>query len=348
MATNVEQIKQDMVDQLRGQVEVKTKKLDEKALKKEGTESIDDLVESITSDMMVNTFQQQMSSANFMPTILDPQIYDNGVLYGMTPCLTYLESKGRRMPANSTEIEYIKLTAGFAGEWVQETDATSGSGEATTSTATANMKYLALPISLSDMIGKGASATARAQLMEYAQMALREEFNRTLVAGDVNVNYEFDGLDEIAEDSGTRVNMSGAEITIDDLNSAEATMTRTPKTFPTFLLTGAEVLNQIKADMMATLRNVDKVDVTAGVRVPAFASNRGDVPIIADPNVPATAAARRLDFINELFVFISDFVTPSFVAKGKSKPFASDGWLTQVAVLYHTAPAKNVQLYGIA
>ncbi len=351
MAASVQEIQEDIIEKLRGNVGVQTEPITEKAAKREGAENFDDLVQSMASDMQLGTsgrLEQAMSSGNYFPTILDPTIYDNGVLYRRTPCLSYLETKNRRKPANSTEHKYIKLTAGFAGEWIAETGNTSGSGEATTTPATASMCYLALPVSMSDIIGKGASAAARAQLLEYAQVALREEFNKVVVAGDsAGGSNQFDGLDEIAENSGTRINLSGAELTLEDLFSAEATMTETLKASPSFLLTGASVVNQIKKDMTPTLRN-ERYDVTAGVRVPAYASNAMDIPIISDPNVPATAAARRLDFIDEMFAFIADFMTPSWAPAGRTKPFASDGWYTQVAVQYHTAPAKNVQIYGIA
>lgn len=351
MAVKVQEVKTDIIEALRGQVEVKTQPLTEQAVAKEGAENFDDLIQSIAGDFALQTsgtLKQAMASANYFPTILDPTIYDNGVLYGRTPCLTFLETKGRRAPANSTKAEYIKLTAGFAGEWITETGDTEGTGEATTGTATADMKYLALPVSMSDIIGKGASGSARAQLMEYAQVALREEFNKVVVAGDSSGgSNQFDGLDEIAEDSGTRVNLAGAELTLEDLFSAEATMRQTVKATPGFLLTGDFVLNQIKKDMVPTQRN-DRIDVTAGVRVPFYASNAGDIPIIADPNVPATATQRRLDFIDPLYVFIADFLTPAWIPGAKTKPFASDGWYAQIAVQYSTAPVKNVQIYNIA
>lgn len=351
MAVSAQQIQQDIMEALKGNIEIKTQPINEKAFKKEGTDDLDDFVQSIAGDMALGTsgqLQQAMASGNYFPTVLDPTIYDNGVLYRKTPCLTYLETKNRRRPADSTEHKFIKMTAGFTEEWITETGNTLGTGEATTGTATASMKYVALPVSMSDIIGKGASAPARAQLMEYAQVALREGFNKVVVAGDsAGGSNQFDGLDEIAEDSGTRVNLAGAELTLSDLFSAEATMNLTAKASPSFLLTNAEVMNQIKEDMVPTLRN-ERVDVTAGVRVPAYASNAMDIPIISDPNVPHTATQRRLDFIDELYAFIADFMTPFFVPAGRTKPFASDGWYAQVAVQYHTAPAKNVQIYNIA
>jgi hypothetical protein len=351
MAVSKEQIQEDIMEALKGNLEIKTQPVTEKAFKKEGTDNLDDFVESIASDMALGTsgqLEQAMASGNYFPTVLDPTIYDNGVLYRRTPALTYLETRNRRRPANSTEHKFIKLTAGFTEEWIAETGNTTGTGEATTAPGTASMRYVALPVSMSDIIGKGASGSSRAQLMEYAQVALREGFNKVVVAGDATTTpTQFDGLDEIAEDSGTRVDLANTEITLEDLFNGEAIMTETLKSTPSFLLTGASVLNQIKKDMVPTLRN-ERVDVTAGVRVPAYASNAMDIPIISDPNVPAVAAQRRLNFIDELYVFIADFMTPFWVPAGKTKPFASDGWYAQVAVQYHTAPAKNVQIHNIA
>ena len=331
------------VQDLRELVEVKDIELSSKALKKEGTEDIDDYIRSMVAD----EFKQQMASSNYFPTRLDPNIYDIGTLYNMTPMLSYLESKGQRAAYDTTEVEYIQFTSGFSGEWVGETEDTSGAGTATTGTATASMKYLALPISMSDMIGKGASSSARAQLFAFAQEALREEYNQTIVSGSSSGTDEFDGLNTLITANGTRTNKSAAAITVADLNTGETVMRESKKTPPTVVLTSNYVVDQLKQDMMATQRYVNTTDTTAGVTVPAYASNTGEIPVIADPNMTTTDNQRDLVMFNERHVFIKDFMTPAYIAEGKSKPFASSGWLGQVSIMYDVAPTLSYQIYNI-
>jgi hypothetical protein len=337
------------MQELKDQIQVTDIPLTEKTFKKEGVDNLDEYVRQIAAEKLESILEQQMASTNFFPTRLDPKIYDQGTLYGWSPALTYLENKGRRKATGDTKVQYIKWTAGFTPEWIQETDSTSGGGTGTSSTATASMKFIAMPISLSDLIGQGASAGMKAQIMQFAMQGLREDFNAKIVAGDKDTNYQFDGLDTIALDSGTRTNLSTANVTVEDLNTAETTFRDTVKGgSPTVIFTSNAVVDQLKKDMMATVNTVNTTEAIAGVTVPAYASNTGNVPIIADPNVPKTGNQRRLDMFNEQHIMIEDFMTPTYVMKGKAKPFATDGWLVQVSVLYDVAPALNVQLYNIA
>lgn len=332
------------MEDLKGLVQSQSVNINQKSLAKEGTDNVDDYIRNIAKDYL----SQTMASANYFPTRLDPNIYDIGTLYNQTPLLTHLEAKGRRKPSDTLECKFIKLTQGFAGEWIGETDDTAGDGSAVTSTDTATMKILALPISMSDLIGKGASSSAKSQLLQYAQGALREEFNQTLVSGSSSGTDEFDGLNTVIVASGTRANKSTAAVTVKDLNAGETVMRQVKKTAPTTILTSNYVVDQLKEDMMATQRYVDKTETVAGVTVPAYASNTGDIPIIADPNMPVTASQRQLSMFNDQHVFIEDFMTPSYVAKGRAKPVASDAWLVQVAVMYDVAPALSYNLYNIS
>ena len=351
MATSKEEIKQFLLDN----VEVHSQKLDLKGMQKEGATDTDDYLNSVKEDLQSEMFTQTegtfspRAAADFMPTILDPQLYDNGTLYGMTPLLTYLESKGRRSPAESTKLAFIKMTGAFGGEWLtSETADTQTNAAPTDTVGSASMCYLAVPVSLSDIIGKGASSTARTQLMEYAQQVLREEFDQTIVAGDAGTTGEFDGLFEIAKDTGNRTDMSNVEITEDDIEGLEVIMNDTLKTYPTFILTSASVLRQLKKDLASQTRVMDKTKAVLGLNIPAYASNRGEIPIVIDPYAPKTATTRRLGMFNENFINIADLIGPSYVQRGKTKPFATDGYLVQASVMYHTFPTGVAELYGIA
>jgi hypothetical protein len=344
MSISKEEIKQYLLEN----VEIKTKTLNESGMSREGAVNVDDYMNSVREDLQGEMITQQISAGDFMPYILDPSIYDNGVLYGMTPALTYLESKGRRKPAESTKLDYNIITSGFAGEWIEETADTAGTGASSSTLTHATMKYLALPFSASDILGKGASAQSRRELENFALMSLREEFDQTVVAGDASGTQEFDGLFEIAKDSGNRTNMSNTEITEDDVEGLEVIMNDTLKTYPTFILTSASVLRQLKKDLAAQSRVMDKTNAVLGLSLPAYASNRGEIPIVVDPYVPKTATTRHLGMFNENFINIADLLTPSFIPEGRALPFASSGWFAQVAVQYHTYPAGVAELYGIA
>ncbi len=341
-------LKHSLYEQIHEGMITKSVPLNKKGFKKEGSGTVDDYLESVKQDMLGTTFEQQLGSAAFMPTILDPQIYDNGTLYGVSPTLTYLESRGRRKPANSTSLEYIQMTAGFAGEWIGETANTVGTGVPTVADQTATMKYLAIPYSFSDMIGVGASNGTKQQLMNILQQALREEFNSKIVAGDSGTSGQFDGMFKTAAGNASRVNQNSTEVGEDDVEGLEVVMNDILKSYPTFISTSATVVKQIKKDLAAQQRIMDKTNAVLGLNLPAYASNRGDIPIVVDPYVPKTAGARRLGMFNENFIFIADLITPSTVQKGRVKPFALDGWMVQVSVEYNSYPGSAVDIYNIA
>jgi len=325
-------------------------KISLKKHEKEGTDDIDDFIQSMGNDMLSKTtggIFETLAPTNFFPTRLDPKIYDNGTLFRRTPLLTYLEAKNKVMPSDTLDIKYLKQTAGFAGEWIDPAADTSGDGTPTIGTGSASMCYVALPVSLSRIIGMGASRASRPQIMNNAQMALREEINQTLVIGDATGTMEFNGLDTIAVDSGNRTNMGGATaMTVEKLDDLSAIASATLKNPPSFILTNDFVMNQIRADMYPGVRNMT-VDVTTGVNPIAHSTGTGLIPFIVDPNVPSTGGQRNLDLFNEEHIFFEQFMDMSWVQKGTSKPFTEDGWLVAVNVLYNTYPGGTVQAYNI-
>jgi hypothetical protein len=345
MATAKEDLQKSFLNAI-GKAEVKGQDINEKTMKREGTDDVDDFLESKMKDMFLGTFGETLAPANFFPTRLDPNIYDNGTLYRSTPFLSYLEAKNRVFPSDTLDIKYLKQTTGFAGEWIDPANDTSGDGTPVIGTATASMCYVALPVALSRIIGMGQSRTSRPQIMNNAQLALRQEINQTLVSGDTTGTEEFDGIDTIALDSGNRTNNQGAAMTIEKLDALDAIMSDTLKSYTTAVLTNKFVMNQIRSDMYPGVRN-ERVDVTAGINPIAYSTDAGPVPFIVDPNVPNTATQRRLDLINENFIFLENFMDMAYVQKGTSKPFTEDGWLTQVMVLYNTYPGGLVQMYNI-
>lgn len=238
------------------------------------------------------------------------------------------------------------MTTGFAEEWIDPDNDTSGSGVPTIGTATASMKWAAVPVSLSKIIGMGASGTSRQQLMNLAILALRQGLNSAIVAGDATGTHQFDGLDTIATDSGNRTNLSGAQMTVARMDNLRAIMTTTLRSFPTFVLTNDFTTNQIALDMAATIRNVNVTEVVAGINPIAYTTPTGPIPIISDPFVPATATQRHLNMLNEQFIFLENFMTPSWVQAGATKPLTEDGWMVLGSTLYDTAPGLTVQAYN--
>lgn len=347
MSMTVKDIQDDFIKQIIGEIDIQEQSITPKAMKKEGTNDVDDFMQAKASDMMIDKFQQTLAADNFFPQRLDPKIYDNGTLFQSTPCLTYLEAKNRVFASDTLEIKHLKMTTGFADEWIDPANNTAGTGTPVVGTATASMKFAAVPVSLSRIIGMGQSASSRQQLMNYAQMALRQGLNATIVAGDKDGgSNKFDGLDTIAVDSGNRTNLSGAEMTVARMDNLRAIYSTTLKSFPTFVLTNDFTTNQIAKDMAATVRNVNLADVAAGINPIAYTTPTGPIPIISDPNVPSTVTQRHLNMLNEQFIFVENFMTPSWVQKGNAKPFAEDGWMVLVSTLYNTAPGLTVQAYN--
>ena len=60
--------------------------------------------------------------------------------------------------------------------------------------------------------------------------------------------------------NGTRANKSSTAVTVEDLNTGETVMRQVKKTAPNTILTSNYVVDQLKKDMMATQRYVDKTE----------------------------------------------------------------------------------------
>lgn len=346
MAASLESIQDDFLKQLLGETKVFQQDITPQAMKREGTGDIDDFVQSKQQDFMIQMFQQALAPDNFFPQRLDPTIYDNGTLFRSTPTLAYLEARNRAFPSDTLEIKHLKMTAGFTEEWIDPANSTTGDGTPTIGTATASMKWAAVPVALSRILGMGASRASRPQLMNLAIMALRQGLNAAVVAGDKDGTQKFDGLDTICTDSGNRTNLAGAEMTVARMDNLRAIMTTTLKSYPTFVLSNDFTTNQIAKDMSATVRNVNITEVVAGINPIAYTTPTGPIPIISDPFVPATATQRHLNMLNEEFIFLENFMTPSWVQKGTEKPLVEDGWMVLGSTLYNTAPGLTVQAYN--
>jgi hypothetical protein len=367
MAVSNSQVKQEiktkMMEHLKSKLQVQTASFDmgkgiERNMQRDGTDNVDDYIKNLTGDLMGQAgvdLKQTLTSTVFQPVLLDPDVHDQGTLYNITPFLTYLENKGRRTPAGSTKEDYIQLTQGFVPEWIGETAATVGSGTPAVNNAHAVVYVEALPMSFSDLLAFGQGATSKAQLMQFAQEALREGFNQAIISGsNANQPNQMDGIFTIcANQTGAlpsyRMNKSGAEVTVDDMNQLDAGLTDVNKGYATFALSTRTVLNQIKKDMQDILHlNMPQYNVTAGVNVPAYTGPNGDIPIISDSQVPNTAGGRHLGLFNERHIFIKDIINNAWVEKGRTMPIATEGWLVQVSMMYHVAPPLMAELYNIA
>jgi hypothetical protein len=368
MAAAQTQVQQDIKAQFLGMIEKKLGKplnqavqtqtvpLTVEGMEQEGATDPDDYIRSIQQDLLDGILKQTISSTNFMPMKLDPNVYDQSTLFMTSPALTFLEGRNRRAPADTTKINFIELIEGFSAEWINETEGTLGDGTAQTQLGLATMCVQALPISLSDLLGSGQSAQSRAQLMQYAQEALREDFDNTIINGTTGTQgsptNKFSGLMTIAQAQGYSEDASGNPLLLKNVRNLEAQLTQQRKGWADFILTNVDVHNQLVEDMTATVKNVNTVNITANTPVTAFQSSRGPLPIITDPYVPYTVPGANTNsgvfgMFNSNRIFISDFVHNSWVEKGKTKPVATDGWLVQVSVMYNAEPLKTAIRYDL-
>jgi hypothetical protein len=361
MAAAQSKINQDIKAQFLGMIEKKLGKplnqavhtetvpLTLKGMKKEGATEPDDYIRSLQQDLLGGILKQTISSTNFMPLKLDPNVYDQSTLFMTSPALTFLEGRNRRAPADTTKISFIELTEGFQAEWIAETDGTEGDGTAQTELGIATM-------CVSDLLGSGQSAQSRAQLMQYAQEALREDFDNTIINGTPGTQgsptNKFTGLMPIAQASGYSEDAQSNALLLKHVRNLEAQLSQQRKGWADFILTNVDVHNQLVEDMTATVKNVNTVNITANTPVNAFQSSRGPLPIITDPYVPFTLPGAQSNsgvfgMFNSNRIFISDFVHNSWVEKGKTKPVATDGWLVQVSVMYNAEPLKTAVRYNL-
>lgn len=322
----------------------------EQGMKKEGTGQVDDYLGNVMQDALGGMIQQTITSDAFQPVILDPNIYDTGQLYGMSPLLTYLELKGRRSNADSTKEAYNQLTTGFSPQWIGETEDTSPADAAVTP-QNAVMYIEALPLSFSKLLqfGPAGAGATKAQLLEFAQGAMREGLDQALVNGDNSANTKKpNGLFKMAE-AGYRSNATGSSLKVSDIDGLSANLFEQKKGYATFTLSSETVVNQVKADMVSTLNTITPpYDVTAGVRLASYAGSRGDIPMIVDPFTPNTAGARQFGMFNERQIFLRDILNNVWVEKGVTKPLAEEGWLIQASMFYHVSPGQTAVKYNLA
>jgi hypothetical protein len=368
-------IKQDLKEYFDKTIQTESVTLDAKGMKQEGADTTADYIYSRARDVMDKMLGQTVTSTDFFPIVLDPNIYDQGALFQMTPSLTYLENKGRRFPADSTKFNYIEFgPAGFTDSWIGETDSADNQSDPNitdrmTQLGVATMCFHVVPFSLSDIIGAGQSVGSRAQIMQLVQETLREGLNNALLNGNHTSHAnQYDGLITLANASngqggtvGWTQGMAGNAPTLDDVRQLEADLALQRKGYGTFMVMDNYTHNYLMSDMTSTVVNMQTGqitnydDIVAGIDVTGWQSARGKIPIIVDPFSPSTAysagspstTGRHLGLYNERNIFMHDLITPSWVEKGKTKPLATDGWVIEANVMYNTIPSKTADMFGI-
>lgn len=336
-------------------------KLNEQGMKREGTDNAAEYVMNTVQDGFLKQAVDLPAAANFFPIQLDPNVYDQSSLFGITPLLTYLESRARRTTASTTKFDFIQLTEEFTEEWITPEGTTTGTDMGATDLGEAQICYEAVPFDLSDLIGIGQTVGSRAQLLGFIQETLREGLEKVLISGSKGTQgsptYKFDGLFTIAEASGVYKDNGGDEITLDALRGLNADLRQRKKGYGTFVLTDEYTHSSIQKSMAATIRNVDTVDnIIANVNPTAFQTSNGQLPIIVSPFSPMTMpdpddgskpTDRKAGIFNERFINIQDLITASWIAKGRTKPLTSDGWILQATVMFNNVPTKTAGLYNI-
>ena len=309
MAVARTELEQKIYAHLRDKVQTQTATFTpqnlEGKMKREGTESVDDYFTNLAGGLINAAgvdLKQTLTSTVFQPVLLDPNVYNQGTLYNISPLVTYLEQKGRRQPAGSTKEEFIQMTAPFIPEWIGETSQTSGDGTPGVTNGNAVVYVEALPMSFSDLLAFGQGATSKAQLMQFAQEALREGFNQAIISGaNATNNNQMDGLFTIMANctspkASYRINNSGQPVTVAQMDNLDAGLTDINKGYATFALTTRTVLNQLKQDMQKILHlSLPPYQITAGQNISAYTGPNGDIPIIADSQVPNVATKRLTD-----------------------------------------------------
>jgi hypothetical protein len=325
-----------------------------KMLEKKG-EGIDEYVQAVGNDFSHQLghsgyFEEGIvASDNYFPLDYDMNIYDQGVLYNMTPYMTFMEAQGRRFPTGFKTIQYLKATSGFALETHTETTGTAGAGTMTTGTATASVKFMSVPINLSDLIGMGESGNSRLQILQYAMGAFREGFNAALVNGNSsNDPNSMDGIITIAEATGYRKNMASAEMTVKDMRFCDSYLRNNLKEPTGAVLTNDYVVDQIEDDMAARFRTPVQFNLAAGLDINGFVSKGQTLPMVSDPNVTITSNQKKMLFFQPRNIFIEDFLSPTMITAGKTIPLATSYWLTGVSAQYCVKPTKMVEAYGIS
>jgi hypothetical protein len=322
-----------------------------------------EFIKTQLNDMMLRQDVNLPSSANFFPIQLDPNVYNEKILFMRTPLLTYLESLGVRKPVSTTKFNYIELTEGFQEEWIGETDATEGTGtNAATNLGTAQICFEAVPFNLSDLLGAGQTVTTRAQLMNMILQTLREGYEKVLLngsggSGSPSTN-QFDGLYTIAGNSGYSTSNGGDAMTLNAMRILHANLRQRQKGMATFILTDEFTHTNIQDEMAATIRNINTTnEIVAGVNPTAYQASAAEIPIIVSPFSPMTVPSpddgsiptnRNLGMFNEQFVNVQDLITSSWVEAGKTRPLATNGWIMQASVMFYTVPPQSAVITDIA
>jgi len=342
---NMERAKEKLMDE---EVQFSSVPITEKAISSEGASNLEEYVRGVVGDYL----QEQTQSSNFFPIRLDPNIYDPAYLYYQTPYLSFLEAKGRRQRTDTTKLQYIHLTEGFTAEFIEETGNTTDDGVASTQLKSATINVMAMKISLSDLIGKGASASARAQLLDFAQLGFRESLENALINGNGQNNKPV-GLRKTVVDSGLKIDLNSAPITPEVIMDAETSLFESRKARATFMLTSPSVVNILIDKLPETYQYVINstgrgYEVVPGTTVPMFNTSNGPIPVIQSPYMLQNGTNSDLIMADHTSIFIHDFIPPSYVEAGRVKPLASDGWLVNVFMTYNVLPTKTAIIQGIA
>ena len=347
--------KDDLMETLKESMETQTIDITSKEMKKEGADSGAEFVTAKLDDMLEQTnVLTSAGSTGLFPIQLDPNVYDQAALFMRAPVLTYLESKGRRSPADTTTFNYIEMTTGFTAEWFTEMDTAAGTDTAATQLGTASICFEAVPFNLSDLLGSGQTAATRAQLLGLIQETLREGYENELLNGSSS-STDFDGLFTIARAHGVANDASHGGVSLDAMRELHADLRQRKKGMASFIVTDEYSHVDIQKEMAATVRNINTVDnIIAGVNPTAFQASAAEIPIIVSPYAPITLGgagtvptARSLGMFNEQNINIADLITPSFVEAGKTRPLATNGWVVQATTMYNTVPTKTAVLYDI-
>lgn len=335
---NIESIKDKLMDE---EIEFSEIPLTEKALSREGTDDLAEFVKGVVEDYV----KEQTQSANFFPIRLDPKIYDPSYLYYQTPYLSFLEAKGRRQTIDTTKLQYLHLTEGFSAEFITETGNTTDDGVATTQLKSASINIMAMKISLSDLIGKGASATARAQLMDFAQLGFRESLEDALINGTGSSNKPV-GIRKAATDEGLGVDLNGEDITPEVIMDAETDLFEKRKARASFILTSPGIINMLIDNLGEAYQYVINptgrgYEVVPGATAPMFNTNNGPIPMIQTPFMLQSGVNRDLIMADHTTINLYDFIPTSYVEAGRVKPLATDGWLVNVFMTFNVLPYKT-------
>ena len=126
-------------------------------------------------------------------------------------------------------------------------------------------------------------------------LALKRLEENTIINGDVSSDpNEYDGLivNITAGGSGNQ-NLAGAGVTLDNIMSS-LTSAYNNGGLPNLIVTDAATLQAIRALMLDQFRYVNTVEIAWGIKVVAFETHMGTVPVMPDRFMPAGAGVKAL------------------------------------------------------